>query len=138
MSVALTGVQSHQVREFWPFVEDMISDALEESGSDWTADELLRGLARGSMQLWLATSPERQIEAALITHLRVQGETKCVILAVVGEEPGRWLHLLDIVEQWAVHVGCKEIGFDGRRGWERLLPDYRVTRVFMKKELAHG
>jgi hypothetical protein len=55
---------------------------------------------------------------------------------LIGDEPQRWKHLLGTIEQWAAERGCFMVTTEWTRtGWEKLLPDYRPTRVWLEKEL---
>lgn len=127
----LTGVLSRDVSKFWPHIEGMLADALQDSS--WTLDEVAYGLGAKEMQLWLATSPGLGIEAVAVTRITDRG---CSVCALTGEEPDRWLHLLSQIEDWAREHGCDRSYFEARRGFERKLPDYRVTRILMEKRLG--
>jgi hypothetical protein len=100
---------------------------------------------------------DHEIVAAAVTKLQQAGRRKlCIIVACGGssheehqgvdarlgglcrERPGgmaRWLHLLAPIEDWAKSEGCDAMRIMGRRGWGRVLPTYRLTRVVLEKEL---
>jgi hypothetical protein len=44
--------------------------------------------------------------------------------------------VLAAFERYAKTENCQAIRIFGRRGWERLLPDYRPARVLLQKELT--
>lgn len=137
--ISLTGVQSHQVRDFWPHVAPTIAEGFASRGVPANLDGILSELVNGSRQLWLATSPGRGIEALLMTRLEADYRgVYCALKLCIGEEPERWLHLLETIEQWALAQGCFAISTEWTRaGWKKLLPDYDCKRVWLEKELKH-
>jgi hypothetical protein len=47
----------------------------------------------------------------------------------------QWLPLIAGLEAYARAEGCAAMRIYGRRGWLKLLPDYRTSRVLLEKEL---
>jgi hypothetical protein len=88
------------------------------------------------------------IKAAAVTQLSaVNGVRFCTIVACgaspskpAGRRRGRdrdeWLPLLAGLERYAKAEDCKAMRIFGRRGWERVLPDYKAARVLLEKELT--
>ena len=60
----------------------------------------------------------------------------CTIIAYSGEDRRRWLHLIKAVEDYARIEGCSAVRICGRKGWQRVLKDYRAKRVILEKEIA--
>jgi hypothetical protein len=87
------------------------------------------------------------IKAAAVTQLSaVNGVRFCTIVACGaspskpggrrrGRDRDEWLPLLAGLERYAKAEDCKAMRIFGRRGWERLLPDYKAARVLLEKEL---
>src|SRR5205085_9065538 len=77
------------------------------------------------------------IKAAAVTQLgTVNGGRFCTIVACGGRHRDEWLPLLAGLERYAKAENCKAMRIFGRRGWERLLPDYKAARVLLEKELT--
>ena len=94
-----------------------------------------RGVRAGTLLLWVAADA-RAIWAAAVTEIHsVSGERFCTIVACGGRERARWLPLKAELETFAKAEGCAAIRIHGRRGWARELPDYRLTRILLEKEL---
>jgi hypothetical protein len=53
-----------------------------------------------------------------------------------GKDSPRWLHLLDEMEDKARQSGCQALEIIARKGWERKLPSYKLTHVFLEKALT--
>jgi hypothetical protein len=47
-----------------------------------------------------------------------------------------WLHLIEKIEDYARAEGCSTVRVVGRKGWKRMLTDYRARRVILEKEIA--
>jgi hypothetical protein len=59
----------------------------------------------------------------------------CVIIACGGIDMPRWLPLIEGIEKYARAEGCAAVRIVGRKGWARVLPDYRVHRVVLERKL---
>ncbi len=87
-------------------------------------------------QLWAVGAWGRDVEALIVTRL-IQYD-RCYALEVqlcAGRDMEHWLHLLAELERHARNLGCRFVEVRGRRGWERVLPDYAFRGVSLAKEL---
>lgn len=101
---------------------------------DVTADHLKAEVIAGRAQLWFAWSDH--LEAALVTEIWDTPKGKvCVFMSIGGVHISRWLGLLDDIEVWAKSNGAKIARTFGRKGWGRILPDYRPRYFVYEKEL---
>jgi hypothetical protein len=134
-----------RVHEFWPHVSPLIAAAMERGRISDLAD-VERAVLAGRALVWIAVARlkgERHkgngaaIKAAAVTQLSaVNGARFCTIVACGGRDRGEWLPLLAGLEHYARAETCKAMRIFGRRGWERLLPDYKAARVLLEKELT--
>jgi hypothetical protein len=124
-----------RVKEFWPHVAPLIKAAMLRGAiTDFTDVE--DAVFAGRALVWIAWNGTA-IKAAAVTQLStVHGERFCTIVACGGRDRGEWLELLGSLERYAKSENCQTIRIFGRRGWERLLPDYRPARVLLQKELT--
>jgi hypothetical protein len=108
---------------------------MERGGITDIADVACAVLA-GHALVWIAWGG-REIKAAAVTQLSaVNGARFCTIVACGGRDRVEWLPLLAGLEDYARAEDCKAMRIFGRRGWERLLPDYKAARVLLEKELT--
>lgn len=107
----------------------MIRAAIERTDLSDFAD-IEKAVLSGDQLLWLAISDH--IEAAATTHL---SRNVCTMVACAGHERERWLPLMARIEQYARAEGCRCVRWYGRKGWQRVMPDYRVEHVIMEKAL---
>jgi len=134
-SVNLVCVPPQLAREIWPLVSDRLHQAVLRTDMSHTAD-LEYDVLEGDGLLWLATNGTA-IEAAAATLLiKTDRNLVCVITALGGENRSRWLDLLAGIELWAKAEGAAKMRIYGRRGWTRVLKDYRVSNVVMEKSLG--
>jgi hypothetical protein len=89
----------------------------------------------GSALLWLAWTGEKILAAAVTEISTANGEKFCTVVACGGHDRARWLHLLAELEAYGKREGCSAMRIYGRRGWLKLLPEYRTTRVLLEKNL---
>jgi hypothetical protein len=124
-----------RIHEFWPFVASLIKAAMLR-GAITDFDEVKKAVLAARALVWIAWDGT-EIKAAAVTQLNtVHGVRFCTIVACGGRERGEWLPLIAGLERYAKSENCQAMRIFGRRGWERLLPDYRPARVLLQKELT--
>ena len=122
------------VSRVWPLVSHLVSAAMEKGRISEIAD-VERAVLAGDALLWVVTDT-RAIWAAAVTQIAyLAGQKLCTIVACGGRERARWLRLKSELEAYAKQEGCTAMRIHGRRGWARLLSDYRLTRVLLEKSL---
>lgn len=119
----------------WPHVWQMLRKAIQKTdyGQFNTVEE---DVFSGRALLWLAWKPP-EIAAAVVTQLCANEKSHaCYILACGGKRAKDWLPLMANIEAYARAEGCQKIRAVGRRGWIRLLPDFRAPFVVIEKDLT--
>jgi len=130
----LVCVDPKEVHKLWPFVSDSLKRAMYRGGlSSFSAME--SSVLAGIGLLWVACK-DKSIFAAAVTELQqTEWRKVCVIVACSGKDMHLWLPLIEGIEKFARAEGCSAVRIAGRRGWVRVLEDYRVKRVVLEKEL---
>jgi len=96
-------------------------------------EDVQDAVASGKAQLWCG---ER---SALVTELVVYPRKKVCRIWMAGGELGELHHeMLPAVEEWAKAKGCAAVEIIGRRGWDRVLDDYRQPHTVLMKEIGDG
>lgn len=117
----------------WDRVRPFLKPAIDWAG-EFTETEIQDALARQEAQLWVAEDDE--LRGAAITKIRSGPRGRvCEIWLIGGRDHQLWLPFLERIEAAARDHGCIAIEMTGRRGWERLLPNYRRIAVVLKKDL---
>jgi hypothetical protein len=127
------GVQVIDLPDIWPRVAPLVARALEHADGDQTALSVKESLEAGNRQLFV-TWPE--VDAMVVTAIESRpGQKVLHIFACAGRLPVDWRAILGEIERWAAAQGCRRVELQGRKGWVRMLPDYRPT-ILLRKELA--
>ena len=122
------------VHQIWPQARALIKTAIEQTDLSDFAD-IEYDVLSGDQLLWLAISDH--IEAAATTHLiKTEKGPILEITACAGAQMERWFDLRHKIEAYAKAEGCKRARLIGRKGWERMLKDYKVEYVILEKSLA--
>lgn len=133
-TVELVPVLPSLVADVWPHARALIKSAMDRT-SLGNFEDIEREVLGGLQQLWLAWNGTA-IEAAAVTRLVLIGDRKiCILVALGGRDRKRWLPLLAGIEQFARNEGCRAVRIIGRKGWQRILADYRANYVVMDREL---
>lgn len=123
------------VAAVWPAVRPLVGAALAHADGRYAPEDVLAALRDRRMQLWLAG--EGGLEAVCVTEiLDYPRQRRCNLFLCAGRARRRWLAGLAAIEGWARAEGCAAMELQGRRGWQRLLPDYRPTHVLLRKDLT--
>jgi hypothetical protein len=119
------------VGRIWPHAEGLLAEAFKRTdleSIDQTRDDVLNGRAL----LWIVWND--RIEAALVTKIVKPHTTKiCMLIACGGE--GDWPALIETIKQYARDEGCAVARLYGRKGWARVLKDFKPMHVILDCEL---
>lgn len=122
-----------RVAELWPNIKERVASAVKRGGLG-RFENLERDILSGDALVWLALSDE--IEAVAVTQTVITDDGNvCLIQACGGKDFSRWIGLIDGIEQYAKAEGCVKTRITGRRGWLRVLKNYRETKVILERPL---
>jgi len=93
-------------------------------------------LTQGAMQLWIATE-EKNITLAMVTQIISYPQKKVLrVIAISGEKfIEAHSQFNDMVEAFAIRVGCSSMELWGRKGWKKMLPDWKDSYIVFTKDL---
>ncbi len=134
MSPELCCVDPAQVPRIWPHVAHLIRRAMERGGMGRFAD-VERDVLSANAYLWLAIESGAVLAAAVTQVTQAKDHRLCTIVACGGCDWARWGTLIEGLEAYARAENCRRIEIAGRPGWLRRLPDYRLARIVIRKEL---
>lgn len=112
-----------------------VQGVAKRSGGALTEQGIIAAWLSGKWQMWLINADK--IKAVMATELHIQnsGRKACSVHFMTGEDSMEWVHLTGKLEEWATFQGCEVLDMIARKGWAKRLPDYRMTHVFLEKEL---
>jgi hypothetical protein len=91
---------------------------------------------KGHALLWIVWR-EPEIIACVVTQIRESKKSKACYLYAAGGKLGHlWFHMMSSIEKYARDEGCNKIRATGRKGWTRVLPDFRVKLVIFEKDIT--
>lgn len=128
-------VPIHQLEHAWPLVREAISGIVERSRGAWTMHGIASALWQDIMQLWIVW--DGGVKAVVGTSIEVEqsGRKTGSVVFCSGADPGRWVHLLGVIEDWARAEGCTRMKNVARKGWAKYLPEYKPTHVVLERDL---
>lgn len=135
---SLSQVPQDYIDGIWPSVEKFLLRSYRRT--DQNIPLTLRDdLRKGDRQLWVITLEDVTIVAAGVTSIfALRSGNALKIEHLGGGSMRQWLNTLKELEAFARNRGCKKLMWEGRSGWVRLFPDYKVSAVVMTKRLDNG
>ena len=121
------------VPDFWPHVREFVRSAMDrcELGSFGHVE---RAVLEGEYLLWVHSTDQQSIDGALVTSLILTDAGKvCFIVAFSGHRA--MMQDLAMIEAFARAEGCVSIRLHGRKGWQRILPNYQLKAVVLERSL---
>ena len=126
----MPGVPQENIDDIWPLVEIAMSGTVHEPGFD--INYYKEKCLTGDLILWVV----RNGKAAIMLEVLEYPKGRCCdILTLAGYEIDSWLDELSEIEAWAKRQGCNKMTLTGRKGWVRMLSDYKIKEVVLEKEL---
>jgi hypothetical protein len=130
----LSCVDPAQVSKIWPHVSHLIRRAMERGGMGRFAD-VERDVLHANAYLWLAVESGSVLAAAVTQVTQEKDHRLCTIVACGGHDWTRWGALIEGLETYARAENCRRMEIVGRPGWLKRLPDYRLAKIVIRKEL---
>ncbi len=127
-------VDPARIDKIWPHVSMLILAAMVRCNSR-SYRSIENALHSGGALLWIVWDGERVKAAAVTEVVNSNGELICMIVACGGKDRKSWLRYIADLEQYAKDMKCARMQIIGRKGWIRLLPDYRPTYIVLEKDL---
>lgn len=126
-------------------IAPLLDRAVRHSHGQYTLEQVGQMIDRGDMHLWAVWSEGEtplgvDLKAVFTTEIdtgHAEGPV-CWITLMGGSDVAEWLPLQPRVEDWAVKNGCTRLRVMGRKGWSRILEDWKSIAIVFEKELARG
>ena len=100
-----------------------------------SAEDFYTVLVDGEMQLWIAVE-DKEVIASMVTQVITYHSKKTLrVIAIAGGEIKRWFHFMTQLEEFAILMGCSSLEAWGRKGWKKILTDWKDSYVVYTKEL---
>ena len=123
------------VAYMWEEVVPLLARVAPHTEGEMEPDDYIEPLTHGDMQLWVVVENKRVI-AALITQIIPYPQKKILrLISLAGEEFDKIKDFLDVVEAFAIKCECSALEMWGRKGWKKLLPDWKDSYIVYTKDI---
>ena len=127
------------VERIWPHVEQLLAKGIEAVTTELTTEFILAEALADRRMIWVAfdtDNPFPFLAAASVGQRMTNDGLVVFVDAIGGRDRERWLdQCLAELEAHAKAAGAVKLEMEGRPGWARTLPGYRVARVVLEKTL---
>ena len=124
------------VASVWENVAPLLARVTQHTEGEMEPDDFLEPLTHGEMQLWLAVE-QGSVHTAMVTQVVPYPQKKVLrVIAIAGTE-FKELHAQfnDVIESFAIRAGCSSMELWGRKGWKKLLPDWKDSYIVFTKDI---
>ena len=130
-------VQPEDIAYIWEEVAPLLEMVQEHTEGELETDDFLEPLTHGNMQLWIATE-DKDIHAVMVTQFVIYPQKNILrIISLAGDDFEKIRNFQEIIEGFAIKNECTALEMWGRKGWKKLLPDWRDTYIVYTKDLKH-
>ena len=130
-------VQPEEVAHIWEEVAPLLERVKEHTEGEFETDDYLEPLPHGDMHLWIATE-QSDVKAAMVTQFAIYPQKNMLrIISMAGEDFEEIRGFQDMIEAFAIKSGCSALEMWGRKGWKKLLPDWKDTYIVYTKDLKY-
>ena len=130
-------VQPEDVAYIWEEVAPLLEMVKEHTEGELETDDFLEPLTHGNMQLWIATE-DKDIHAVMVTQFVIYPQKNILrIISLAGDDFEKIRNFQEMIEGFAIKNECTALEMWGRKGWKKLLPDWRDTYIVYTKDLKH-
>ena len=117
-------------------VRDRIAKVFARFASDTTLEATERDVLSGHQLLWVAWDGFEAVGAVTSAIHQTPARKVCSVVVGFGEAKNLPQMFFPIIERYARAEGCGNLRLSGRRGWKRILKDFREPWIVLDKDLA--
>ena len=128
-------VSPDDVHVVWDNIQEYIENVIDHSAGEANVADYYEYLTEGEMQLWVAADNDN-ILACMVTQIAPYPSKRVLrIIALGGVEMEKWIEFLPDIEHWAMGMGCSSLEAWGRKGWLKILTDWKCSYHILTKDL---
>lgn len=139
-TVVLRAIAQWEVPLYWHRIAELLEPVMQRPEVDNTLEDVRQFLSMGSMQAWHVDWNTVVVTAIQPFGANAQRPTRrvCQIVYCAGEDMEVWLvPVVDQLKKWAGSLGCDALRISGRRGWARVLPEFKETCTTLETDTCH-
>ncbi len=125
------------VAAIWSDVAALLAKVTPHTEGEMEPDDFIEPLTHGEMQLWVSIKNRSVIHTAMVTQIIPYPQKKVLrVIAIAGEDfKELYDEFNDMVESFAIQMECSSMELWGRKGWKKLLPDWKDSYTVFTKDL---
>ena len=128
-------VPPNKIPDIWWKIEEHLLRMSPHSEGELEPDDFFESLINAEMHLWVAIKDE-DIIASMITQFVAYPRKRVLrIISIGGDSMDQWIDQLPMIEDWALTMGCTSIECWGRKGWLKVLKDWKCSYRHNTKRL---
>ena len=128
-------IEKDEVDDVWDDVKDLVARTNDDVLNE---EDILQYLKSGHFILWIGTETDSDnILFAMTIHFGYYPKHKiCMVATIAGERMKEWVDetLLEL-ENWAKVQGCDYMDMYARKGWKKILKEYKEDCIVLRKKL---
>ena len=128
-------LEPEDVAYVWEEVVPLLARVAPHTEGEMEPDDYIEPLTHGDMQLWVVVENKR-INAALVTQIIPYPQKRILrLISLAGDNFQDIKDFLEMVEVFALKNGCTALEMWGRKGWKKLLSDWKDSYIVYTKDL---
>ena len=128
-------LEPEDVAYVWEEVVPLLARVAPHTEGELEPDDYIEPLTHGDMQLWVVIE-NKQVIAALVTQIVPYPQKKVLrLISLAGEDFQEIKDFLEMVEVFALKNECSALEMWGRKGWKKLLSDWKDSYIVYTKDL---
>lgn len=129
-------VSPEDVPYLWEDVAPMLAKVRQHNEGELETDDFLDNLMQGNMQLWVVTEGHTII-ISMVTLIADYPQKKILrIVALAGKDFKEVnKNFISMLEAYAIKNECSALELWGRKGWKKMLPDWKDSYIVFTKDL---
>ena len=143
MKTHLARIAPHELTAVFPLIHDHIMRGIRQSDGVYDVGSFCELVAEGKWLLWAIYTRSDETEAPAfkaVVATELYHEPSGMLTAAVtfagGFEANEWaVEALEFLEGWARDSGAERFLIVGRKGWARILRDYKLKQIVLEKRL---
>ena len=127
----------YDINLIWPSIAEKFSAIAETTRGRYSTNDILQEITENKQQIWLAREMhDDSIVMVCTTEIRQYPNIKTLFISdLAGDSWQRWLWVLRHMEAFGKEQGCEMAELEGRKGWKKILKDYREEKIILSKKL---
>lgn len=121
--------------QYWPNVEDYIHKACVRDGNKRKVNNYFEAIKQETKQLWVVGDGQELVGVVITCLIQFPLKRACSIEICTGKRLSEWVDYAAIIETWAKSMNCDQMLLTCRAGFEKKLPTYRKTHIYLEKDL---